>query len=470
MVNDKIWLCGYRVDDLKVDGELIYPAVPKVGDELNDRGSGFIFIYDKDLNLEKKILMGSYEHIKAVAFKNEKYYIAGDFGFFSDTITFGGLTLNKSNSMAKGTREMFLLIVNPDSLQSEQGWYFGGAGRESLERMHVNDQGDVTLTGSIYYGNFTLGKYTYPTNLNPSMAAMFIFKMDKNGRPVFFNSCDGGQYYSAPANRFGNLSFDDNGNIYFGAYTTSTKFRLNNQILYEKNDGTRPFVFISFDPEGNLRWFIPFDGNEDVGNVYRISNMVGDKIIFGGFSTNSIFSKDGIVIQPNDSLQLSGLITLDKETGKFIGFQEIVKNLSARVHNIVPMDNGNYMVYLRIWYRDTSPIDSFFREHNKQRTSLFFEFNPEISQITSALDLDVTVNNSEINIFPNPIQKQSKLSIQANEPIKVIELYDLNGRLIERISTIDKTTTINSNHQSGTYILKFQMETQGSVYKKLIIQ
>ncbi len=469
LVNDKIWLCGYRYNDLKVDGELIYPSVPKVGDELNDRGSGFIFIYDKDLNLEKKILMGSYEHIKAVAFKNEKYYIAGDFGFFSDTITFGGITLNKSNSMAKGTREMFLFIVNPDSFQSEQGLYFGGAGRESLERMHVNDQGDVTLIGSIYYGNFTLGNTTYPTTINPSMAAMFIFKMDKNARPVFFNSCDGGQYYSAPANEFGNLSFDDNGNIYFGAYTTSTKFRLNNQILYEKNDGTRPFVFISFDPEGNLRWFIPFDG-DDVANIYRISNIVGDKIIFGGFSINSIFSNNDVIIQKNDSIQMSGLITIDKETGEFIAFQEIVKNLSARVHNIVSLENGNYMVYLRIWYQDTSPIDSFFAIHNKQRTSLFFEFNPEIPQIVSTLDAETTTSFTEINIFPNPIQNESKLSIQSNEPIRTIEMYDMNGRLIERISVLDEATTINSNQLPGTYILKFQMETQGSVYKKLIIQ
>ncbi len=101
---------------------------------------------------------------------------------------------------------------------------------------------------------------------------------------------------------------------------------------------------------------------------------------------------------------------------------------------------------------------------------MFFEFNPEIPQIVSTWDEEATDSNSEINIFPNPIQKEGKLSIQSNEPIKVIELYDLNGRLIERISTIDKTTTINSNHQSGTYILKFQMETQGSVYKKFIIQ
>lgn len=470
LVNDKIWLCGYRYNDLKVDGELIYPSVPKVGDELNDRGSGFIFIYDKDLNLEKKILMGSYEHIKAVAFKNEKYYIAGDFGFFSDTITFGGLTLSKSNTVAKGTREMFLFIVNPDSFQSEQGWYFGGGGRESLERMHVNDLGDVTLTGSIYFGNFTIGEHSYFTSSHPARASLFIFKMNNQGIPIFYNYCDGGEFYSAAANSSSDLTIDNDGNIYIGSISGLPNFKLNNQLLYESLEGALPIVFMCFNPTGELKWFNHFDGGVSNSNNYRISNLNDDKIIFGGYSIRSIMSKDGVVIQPNDSLQLSGLVTLDKETGKFIGFQEIVKNLSARVHNIVPMDNGNYMVYLRIWYRDTSPIDSFFREHNKQRTSLFFEFNPEIPQIVSTWDEEATNSNSEINIFPNPIQKESKLSIQSNEPIKTIEIYDINGRLIERISAVDETTTINSNQLPGTYIMKFQMETQGSVYKKLIIQ
>lgn len=470
LVNGKIWMCGYRVDDLKVDGELIYPSVPKVGDELNDRGSGFIFIYDKDLNLEKKILMGSYEHIKAVAFKNEKYYIAGDFGFISDTITFGGLTLNKSNSLAKGTREMFLFIVNLDSFQSEQGWYFGGGGRESLERMNVDDQGDVTLTGSIYFGDFTIGEHSYFTSSHPARASLFLFKMNNQGIPIFYNYCDGGEFYSAAANRSSDLTIDNDGNIYIGSISGLPNFKLNNQLLYESLDGALPIVFMCFNSNGELKWFNHFDGGVSIANNYRLSNLSDDKITFGGYSMTSIISKDGVVLQPNDSLELSGLITLDKETGKFIGFQEIVKNLSARVHNIDPMDNGNYMVYLRIWYRNTSPIDSFFAIHNKRRNSLFFEFNPEIPQIVSTLDEEATDRNSEINIFPNPIQNASKLSIQSNELIKTIEMYNINGRLIDRISAVDETTTINSNQLPGTYILKFQMEAQGFIYKKLIVQ
>jgi len=470
LVNDKIWLCGYRYEDLKVDGQLIYPSVPKVDDERYDRGSGFIFIYDKDLNLEKKILMGSYEHIKAVAFKNEKYYIAGDFGFFSDTITFGGLTLSKSNSVAKDTREMFLFIVNPDSFQSEQGLYFGGGGTESLERMHVDDYENITILGSTDFGNFTIGEHSYFTSSHPARASLFLFKMNSQGMPIFYNYCDGGEFYSAVANRSSDLTIDNDGNIYIGSISGLPNFELNNQLLYESLEGALPIVFMCFDPTGELKWFNHFDGGVSIANNYRLSNIMDDKITFGGYSMTSVISKDGVVLQPNDSLELSGLITLDKETGKFIGFQEIVKNLSARVHNIVPMENGNYMVYLRIWYRDTSPIDSFFREHNKQRTSLFFEFNPEIPQIVSTLDAETTNSFTEINIFPNPIQKESKLSIQANEPIKTIELYDINGRLIERISSVDETMTIDTNHSPGTYIMKFQMETQGSVYKKLIIQ
>ena len=165
------------------------------------------------------------------------------------------------------------------------------------------------------------------------------------------------------------------------------------------------------------------------------------------------------------------MIKLDKETGDFKSYQDIVTNFGSRLYSMHKLSNDNYLIYLRRFGPITNTnFDTFFVNHNIPSATLIFEFNPEIPQIISTLDEEKINNITEINIFPNPIQNESKLSIQSNEPIKTIEMYDINGRLIERISAVDETTTINSNQLPGTYILKFQMETQGSVYKKLIIQ
>lgn len=51
----------------------------------------------------------------------------------------------------------------------------------------------------------------------------------------------------------------------------------------------------------------------------------------------------------------------------------------------------------------------FYRSIQKEK-KLIFEFNPEIPQIVSTWDKEATNSNSDINIFPNPIQKESKLS------------------------------------------------------------
>nr|HMU03950.1 T9SS type A sorting domain-containing protein [Saprospiraceae bacterium] len=466
--NDRIWVTGYRQSDFFIDGELKYLADSIVPGEPRDRGNGFILVYDKDLNLEKSILLGAGEYVKDVAHANNKYYLAGNFGLHSTEMTLDGITIYDNFS---SLREMFLFTLNDTTFKAETGISFGGPGSDSVDRLHVDDDGNILLLGSTISGAFFYGSEIYPTSGNPILPSVFLIKVNKSGLPVFFHFFDAGDGVDNSNNLASEITVDDQGNIYVGTRSPTSKFRLNNQVLYESPNQAYLLVFLCFTPEGPLKWSKEFDSKKNVTSIYRRSILVEDEIIFGGFTSRNLLINDGEIIQNNDSLAISGMIKLDKETGDFKSYQDIVTNFGSRLYSLHKLSNDNYLIYLRRFGPITNTnFDTFFVNHNIPSATLIFEFNPEIPQIVRTLDEEATDSNSEINIFPNPIQKESKLSIQSNEPIKTIELYDINGRLIERISAVDETTTMDTNHPSGTYILKFLMETNRSVYKKLIVE
>lgn len=468
LINDKIWVTGYRYSNFFINGVLKYPAIPKVGTEIYDRGSGFILIYDKDLNLERSILLGVGEYVKDVAHANNKYYLAGNFGLHSTEMTLDGITIYDNFS---SLREMFLFTLNDTTYRAETGISFGGPGREGVDRLHVDDDGNILLLGSTISGAFFYGSEIYPTSGNPIVPSVFLIKINKSGLPIFFHFFNVGDGVDNSNNRATDITVDDEGNIYVGAVSSTSKFRLNNQVLHESANEAYLLVFLCFTPEGPLKWSKEFDSKKTISNIYRKNLIFNDEIIFGGFTSGNILINDGEIIQNNDSLTISGMIKLDKETGDFKSYQDIVTNFGSRLYSMHKLSNDNYLIYLRRFGPITNTnFDTFFVNNNIPSATLIFEFNPEIPQIISTLDEEKINNITEINIFPNPIQNESKLSIQSNEPIKTIEMYDINGRLIERISAVDETTTINTNQLPGTYIMKFQMESQGFVYKKLIIQ
>ncbi len=469
LVNDKIWVTGYRQSDFFIDGELMYAADSIVPGEPRDRGNGFILIYDKDLNLEKSILLGAGEYVKDVAHANNKYYIVGKFGLHATEMTLDGITIYDNFS---SLRQMFLFTLNDTTYKAETGISFGGPGRDGVDRLHVDGDGNVLLLGSTISGAFVFGSEIYPTSGNPIVASVFLIKINKSSLPLFFHFFDRGDGVDNSNNQAPDINVDDDGNIYIGTRSPTSKFRLNNQVIHESANEAYLLVFLCFSPEGPLKWSKKFDSINKKTTTYNKSTIVNDEIIFGGFTRQNYIINEGQIIQSNDSLEISGIIKLDKETGDFISYQDIVTNFSCRLLSMDLLLNSNYLLYLRTSgpFRNYTNFDSFFANKHFQSHTLIFEFNPEIPQIVSTLDEEKIEDLSEVNIFPNPIQKGSKLSWMANEPIKTIELYDIDGRLIERFSSIDETTTINTNHPSGTYILKFLLETKRSSYKKLIIQ
>ncbi len=86
------------------------------------------------------------------------------------------------------------------------------------------------------------------------------------------------------------------------------------------------------------------------------------------------------------------------------------------------------------------------------------------------IEIKPTITENEhfnnIKIYPNPIQ--NKIFIKSDKIIHKIQLVDINGRIIKKISDINSTiSTVDVDISNGLYILELFME-KGIEFKKII--
>jgi len=78
-------------------------------------------------------------------------------------------------------------------------------------------------------------------------------------------------------------------------------------------------------------------------------------------------------------------------------------------------------------------------------------------------------NNSSLSIYPNP----AKTQVQINSPmctIEQVEILDVTGKIVKRITVLDKQTTIDLKHQSkGIYFIK-AITKKGVITKKIVVE
>lgn len=106
--------------------------------------------------------------------------------------------------------------------------------------------------------------------------------------------------------------------------------------------------------------------------------------------------------------------------------------------------------------------------------NIYFDYNlpvttnTTITTVQNSLLLVENLSNtdSKFYIFPNPVK--DILNIKTNEKIKYLEIFDMNGRLIQSIISPQKQVNV-SELTKGTYVIKIISE-KGSVTEKFIKQ
>lgn len=82
---------------------------------------------------------------------------------------------------------------------------------------------------------------------------------------------------------------------------------------------------------------------------------------------------------------------------------------------------------------------------------------------------EVSIEN-DVRIYPNPIQSSENLQIQSKSPIKKVQLFDMNGRLVKQLqlNSLQKVSfPLNTLNVNGVYLIRLITEN-GVITKKII--
>ena len=112
-------------------------------------------------------------------------------------------------------------------------------------------------------------------------------------------------------------------------------------------------------------------------------------------------------------------------------------------------------------------------DYVEKRANIYFDYNfpietNEAVTLFQALSVVNPVLDNLISIYPNPVKDSVNISIKENSTIKTIELYDIQGRLLQTKLVNDVISEINlAERANGMYFIKINTD-KGSKVEKLV--
>jgi hypothetical protein len=109
----------------------------------------------------------------------------------------------------------------------------------------------------------------------------------------------------------------------------------------------------------------------------------------------------------------------------------------------------------------------------KSKANIYFDYNypittNEAKTLFEALSVVNPVLDNIISIYPNPVKDIVNITIKNNSTIQTIELYDIQGRLLQTQLVNNISSELNlSSRANGMYFIKINTD-KGSKVEKLV--
>jgi len=233
------------------------------------------------------------------------------------------------------------------------------------------------------------------------------------------------------------------------------------------------------------------------------NNFALHQIVVGSFDPNEITCIEGDVVAPSEIGQYLHYQALFENTGTFQAENVVVKivvdtlkydmsslQLLTASHPSYTRITGNVAEFIfegiNLEARSGNPPvgghgDLLFKIRSKSNlmvndvvskvANIYFDYNLPVTTNT-AETVFATLSNAgftldaSISVFPNPTT--ATVNIKSNTSIKMVELYDIQGRILQTV--LGNQNSINMSQQNtGVYFLKITTE-KGSKVEKIVKQ
>ena len=290
--------------------------------------------------------------------------------------------------------------------------------------------------------NQTIGNLTWNfTNLLPFETRAIDFTLNLN-TPLEIPSLNNGDILHFLANTsvvIGEGTYEDN------------VFELNQPIVnsYDPNDKTclEGNIIAPSDIGKYVHYNINF---ENIGTADAVNVVVKDIIDPTKFNINTL------------QLMYASHPIETKITGNIVEF--IFEDINLPPSNINPI-GGHGNVLFKIKTLPTLQVG----DEIANSANIYFDYNAPIEtnearSVYQNLSASSFIKDESISVYPNPTK--NRLSIQASSNLKSIELYDVQGRILQsKLEDKNATTFDISDRADGIYFLKINSEKGSSVEK-----
>ncbi len=311
---------------------------------------------------------------------------------------------------------------------------FGGTGIDLAKSLFIDASGNI----------YNTGRFQNTVDFDPSSGVfnlisnggldIYIQKLDANGNFIWAKSMGG------TANDYGSsIIADAGGNIYTtGCFNDTVDFDSDSNVFNLASNGNKD-IFIhklsqcgnststGFDTQVECGSYTWIDGNTYTSNnitaTYTLTNALGcDSVVTLNLTIDTVdigITNNSPTLSANTSIATFQWLDCDNN------FDEINGETSQ---SFTPASNGNYAVSVtQNGCTDTSSCESVNNVH--------------VNEISSY----------NLTVHPNPTNDQITIDINGyNGPVNV-EVYDLQGRLLESTNT---TTVSLRKYERGIYIFK----------------
>ncbi|WP_339889360.1 T9SS type A sorting domain-containing protein [uncultured Flavobacterium sp.] len=235
---------------------------------------------------------------------------------------------------------------------------------------------------------------------------------------------------------------------------------------------------------------LPSAGDENTfNNLFQFNQTV-----VGSYDPNDITCLQGDVVAPSYIGQYLHYVINFENTGTYQAENIVVKTqinpadfdittlrLMEASHNVTTRINNNLVEFIfqtinldtgghgNILLKIKTKGDLLTSDIVTNKADIYFDYNFPVEtnfanttfQVLS--NSVVTIDNS-VGVYPNPVNDM--VNIKANTAISSIEIYDVQGRIIHKKITNQKTESIDvSAYSNGIYFLKIKTEVGEKVEK-----
>lgn len=239
---------------------------------------------------------------------------------------------------------------------------------------------------------------------------------------------------------------------------------------------------------------MPQDGDENVSD----NTFVFNQVVVGAYDPNDITCIEGDLVSPDLIGEELHYVIRFENTGNFYAENVVVvmdidplkydisslkvlgsshdvraqvKGTKAEFYfNDIYLDSGGHGNILLVMNSKNSLLSGDFV---KSKADIYFDYNypiitNEAETLFEALSVENPVLDNIISIYPNPVKDIVNIAIKDNSTIKTIELYDIQGRLLQTQVVNNISSELNlSSRANGMYFVKINTDL-GSKVEKLI--